>query len=307
MAKQWPNNGAVLQGVIPPIVTPLLYRDEIDLEGTRRLLEHILKSKVAGIFVLGTTGEFSSFSVSLRRNFIRLCCAIVNGRVPVLIGIADSAFWTTVELARVAKDAGASAVVLTTPYYFPMEQSEVKCYVEQVLKEVTLPVMLYNMPGLTKVWLEVETIRELSIHPQIIGVKDSSGDLDYFANLCQLKVQRPDWSIFIGPEHLLDQAISLGADGGVNGGANVNPELFVAACTAALNGNKKECNEWMNKVHAFQSIYQVGSGHGFRFITATKCALAQQGICNDLVALPLLPFTDDEKVEMRKVLADLQH
>ena len=267
----WPKDGTILRGVIPPIVTPLLSHNEIDVEGTRQLLDHILQTNVAGVFILGTTGEFSSLCPSLRVEFIKLCCQIVNGRVPLLVGIADTALSTTLELARVAKDSGASAVVLTTPYYFPLEQSEVKRYVELVLKEVELPVMLYNMPGMTKAWFDVETLRDLAKYPQIAGINDSSGDLEYFAKICKLKELRGDWSIFIGPEHLLANAIELGADGGVNGGANVFPELFVRACQAALNGETKQCEALMMQVDAFQAIYKVGSP-GFRFVTATKCA-----------------------------------
>lgn len=300
----WPNNETCLKGVVPPIVTPLLGIDTIDDEGTRRLLEHILQSKVAGIFVLGTTGEFSSLSLSLRCDFVRLCCSIVKERVPVLVGISDSAWMNTIELARVSKEAGASAVVLTTPYYFPMEQSEVLRYVEQVVDTVELPVMLYNMPGLTKVWLKVETLGKLASNPRIVGIKDSSGDLDYFANICKLKELRPDWSIFIGPEHLMAKAVTLGADGGVNGGANVFPELFVAACAAALNGDEDECHKKMCRVNAFQAIYKVGSP-GFRFITATKCGLSHLGICNDFVAPPLLPLTDYEKEEIGRILSEV--
>ena len=300
----WPHNGACLKGVVPPIVTPLLGIDEIDIEGTRRLLEHILRAKVAGIFVLGTTGEFSSLSLSLRCDFIRLCCNIVKERVPVLVGISDSVWANTIALARVSKESGATAVVLTTPYYFPMEQPEVLRYVEQVLNEVELPVMLYNMPGLTKVWLEVETLGKLATNSKIVGIKDSIGDLDYFAKICQLKQVRSDWSIFMGPEHLVAKAVSLGADGGVNGGANVLPDLFVAACDAALNGNEEECQTKMSQVNAFQAIYKVGSP-GFRFVTATKSALEHLGICSDFVAPPLLPNTDEEKKEIGRILSEI--
>jgi 4-hydroxy-tetrahydrodipicolinate synthase len=287
-------------------VTPLLDFETIDETGTRRLLEHILQANVAGIFLLGTTGEFASLSLTLRCDFIRLCCRIVDGRVPVMVGIADCSYSSTVELAHIAKEAGASAVVLTTPFYFPMEQEEVKIYIERVLQSVTLPVVLYNMPGLTKVWLEVETLELLAKHEQIVGLKDSSGDLAYFARVCKLKTIRPDWTIMMGPEHLLAEAVRLGADGGVNGGANVYPELFVQACKAAQSGQKDLCNALMSQIDEFQAIYRVGTP-GFRYVTATKYALSHVGICNDIpvVAPPLLAYTEDERRELGQILDSL--
>ena len=160
-------------------------------------------------------------------------------------------------------------------------------------------------PGLTQVWFAVDTLRELAKHSQIVGIKDSSGDIDYFAKICQLKELRPDWSIFVGPEHLLAQAVGLGGDGGVNGGANVDPELFVSACWAALNQDMDLCQEYMKRIDAFQAIYKVGAP-GFRFVTATKCALAHKGICGDFVAPPLLPFSEEEKRELGVILESLK-
>ena len=300
----WPFGDMTLRGVVPPIVTPLLNHDEIDREGTRRLLEHILQAEIAGVFALGTTGEFSSLSLSVRSEFVRLCCQIVNGRVPVLVGIADTAFTTTIELAKVAKEAGASAVVLTTPYYFPMEQTEVIDYVKHVLDQIDMPIMLYNIPAMTKVWLEKDTLRALAKHTQIVGIKDSSGDMNYFAEILKLKELRPDWSIFVGPEHLLAQAVALGADGGVNGGANVYPKLFVATCRAALNGDQTQCETLMKRVDAFNAIYRVGAP-GFRFVSATKCALACKNICSEYPAPPLTSLSPTEKDHVRMILSDV--
>jgi 4-hydroxy-tetrahydrodipicolinate synthase len=299
----WPKHGP-LQGIIPPIVTPLTEHDKIDGPGTRELLEHVIQAGVAGIFVLGTTGEFPYLSPSLRGDFVRLCCKLVGGRIPVLVGITDTSFATTIELAKVAKEAGATAVVLTTPFYFPLEQTEVLQYVEGVLENVELPVMLYNIPFLTNVWLEIDTLRTLTKHPKIFGIKDSSGDLEYFEKVCRLKEQRPDWTIMMGPEHLVPKAIKMGADGGVNGGANVEPELFVSVFKAAMQGDEARLEELMKRVVAFQAIYQVGTP-GFRLVIATKCALSLKNICSDTMAEPFRPFQSKERQEVKNILDGL--
>ncbi len=293
-----------LTGIVPPLVTPLSDRDTIDREGLHRLLDHVIAGGVSGVFILGSTGEAPSLSYRLRRELIRLSCEIVSGRIPVLVGVTDTAFVETIELAQVAKDAGAAAAVLTTPYYFPAGQTELTQYVDHIVAEIPLPLMLYNMPALTKVWLEIDTIRGLAHHQKIVGVKDSSGDLDYFARLAALKSQRPDWTIMIGPEHLMPQAVALGGDGGVNGAANFYPELFVSLYRAAAAGDEAKVAALMRRVDALQQIYNVGK-YGSRFIKATKCACSLLGICSDTLAEPFNHFLPPERKRVKEILDGL--
>jgi 2-dehydro-3-deoxy-D-pentonate aldolase len=293
-----------LSGIVPPLVTPLSDFDTIDDQGTQRLLEHVIAGGVSGVFILGTTGEAPSLSYRLRREFIQLVCQIVGKRVPVLVGVTDTSFVETISLAGVARDAGASCVVLSTPYYFPAGQTELIRYIGHVVKELPLPMMLYNMPSLTKVWFEIDTLRKLAEHGQIVGVKDSSGDLDYFQQLVALKADRPDWSVFIGPEHLTAQAVRLGGDGGVNGGANIFPELFVTLYQAAIRGDQNQVDVLTQRVEKLQQIYAVGK-YASRFIKATKCALSIQGICSDQMAEPFNNFLEPERARVAEILARL--
>ncbi len=230
-------------GIIPPLVTPLADRDALDEPGLQRLVEHVISGGVNGAFILGTTGEAPSLSYRLRRELIDRVCRQADGRVPVLVGVTDTAFVESVRLARHAAEAGAAAVVLSTPYYFPAGQTELRGYINNIVQQLPLPLVLYNMPGLTKVWFELETLRELAQLDGIIGIKDSSGDLEYFESLMSLRELRPDWSIMIGPEHLLPRAMELGGDGGVSGGANVFPRLFVECYRAAAAGNSARVAE----------------------------------------------------------------
>jgi len=151
------NSGlaAPLRGIVPPMITPLSARDELDVAGLERLIEHILSGGVSGLFVLGTTGEGPSLGYRLRRDLVQRTCRQVNGRVPVLVGITDTAFIESVNLARWAADVGADAVVLAPPYYLPEGQPELQEYLDHIVAELPLPMFLYNMPSLTKVSFEL--------------------------------------------------------------------------------------------------------------------------------------------------------
>lgn len=294
-----------LQGIVPPLVTPLASRDALDLEGLEHLVEHVISGGVNGIFILGTTGEAPSLSYRLRRELIGTVCRLVSGRVPVLVGITDTAFAESVNLASVAADAGASRLVLTTPYYFPAGQTELKEYIRHLIPELPLPLMLYNMPALTKVWFEIDTLRELVDLEGIVGVKDSSGDMDYYATLVTLRGERPDWSFFVGPEHLLPQSIALGGDGGVNGGANVFPRLFTDIYQAATTGNTGELARLEQLVDSLQRIYDIGK-YPSRHIKATKSALSILRICDDFMAEPFHRFKAAERERVQIVLEELK-
>ena len=290
------------RGIVPPLVTPLADRDKLDHEGTQRLLEHVVEGGVQGVFILGTTGEAPSLSYALRREFIQLVNEVIDGRVPVLVGVTDTSLVESLRLADFARQSGADAVVLSTPYYFPAGQTELIKYIADIVEEVPLPLMLYNMPSLTKVWFEIDTLRTLTQHPQIVGVKDSSGDLKYFQQMLRLKEIRPDWSMFIGPEHLTAQAVAMGADGGVNGGANIYPQLFVDLYQAAVTENHQKIEVLSQRVDRLQQIYKVGK-YASRFIKATKCALSINGICSDHMAEPFNHFMPPQRAEVSDILA----
>lgn len=292
-------------GIIPPLVTPLLGRDQLDHAGLERLIEHLLEGGVHGLFILGSTGEAPSLSYRLRRELVTAVCRQTAGRTPVLVGITDTAFVESVALAQHAAEAGADAVVLTTPYYFPAGQTELQSYVRNIVGELPLPLMLYNMPALTKVWFEIETLKNLADLEGIVGLKDSSGDLDYYGNATKLKELRPDWSILIGPEALLPESMQLGGDGGVSGGANVLPQLFVECYDAIVAGDALKLAESHRRIVDFQRIYEVGK-YASKYIKATKCCLSLLKICDDFMAEPFHSFLPPEREKVANILHELQ-
>jgi len=284
-----------LRGIIPPIITPLIDRDTLDAAGLERLLEHMLGGGVHGIFALGTTGEAPSLSYRLRREMVERTCRIVAGRVPVLVGITDTSFVESVELARFSAAQGAKAVVLSAPYYFPVGQPELVEYVEDLAPELPLPVFLYNMPSHTKVTFELETVKRAMQIPQVAGIKDSSGNMVYYHQLVRELPQRPDWSLLIGPEELLGESVLLGGHGGVSGGANLCPRLYVSLYEAAVRKDVQRVMELHAQVMRISgTIYKVGR-HGSAFIKSVKCALSVLGICDDFLAEPFHRFREQER------------
>jgi dihydrodipicolinate synthase/N-acetylneuraminate lyase len=294
-----------LSGIVPPMITPLRDRDVLDFAGLERLVEHILSGGVQGLFILGTSGEGPGLSYRLRREVIQHVCKQVRGRVPVLVGITDTAFTESIAIARFAADAGVQAVVSAGPYYLPVAQPELLDYVNRLTQEQPLPLFIYNMPQLTKVHFEPETLRQLSHLEKIIGLKDSSADLAYFDKLVALKKLRPDWSVLVGPEHLLAETMRRGGDGGVNGGANFYPQLFVELFDAIKSGDFNRASALQEKLLQLGNIYSVGQ-HASAVIKGMKCACSLLGICDDLMAEPFERFNAPERAKIRAVLESLE-
>lgn len=294
-----------LVGIVPPLVTPLAARDALDVEGLERLVEHVLAGGVHGLFILGTTGEAPDLSYRLRRELISRVCRLVRERVPVLVGITDTAFVESLALARHAAEAGATALVSAPPYYFPAGQPELVDFVERLVAELPLPLFLYNMPQLTKTPFAVATLQRVAHLAGLIGIKDSSGDLEYFGQVLALaRAERPDWSVLMGPEELLVEAIRQGAQGGVCGGAQIMPALLVRLYEAAVAGDGQRLDSLQADLASLGRIYTVGR-HASAVIKGTKCALSLLGLCQDVMAEPWTKFNAPERARVREILESL--
>jgi 4-hydroxy-tetrahydrodipicolinate synthase len=295
-----------LSGIVPPMITPMRGRDELDLTGLERLVEHVLAGGVSGLFVLGTTGEGPSLGYRLRRELVERVCRQVRERVPVLVGITDTAFVEALTLARFAADAGAQAVVAAPPYYLPGGQPELREYLHHLVPELPLPLFLYNMPALTKVPFELETVRAAMDDPRIVGLKDSSGDMAYFLGAAGLVAHRPDWSLLIGPEERLMEAMLAGGHGGVSGGANLFPSLYVGLFDACRTGDLSRARELHAQViRVGDGLYRIGR-HPSAIIKGVKCALSCMGVCDDFMAEPFHRFRADERALVAQRLEALQ-
>lgn len=293
-----------LKGIVPPMITPLLGRDQLDVAGFENVLERVLGGGVHGVFILGTTGEAPSLSYRLRREVIDRACKIVRGRVPVLVGITDTSMVEAVSLARHAATAGAQALVTAAPYYFPEGQPELIDFVEGLVPQLPLPLYVYNMPQMTKVTFEPETIRRLTQLEGLIGLKDSSGDLNYYQQLVEVAKARPDWRVFVGPEHLLVETLRLGGHGGVNGGAQIDPHLLVGLYDATVRGDQATVERLQARLVKLGEVYRVGR-HASAVIKGVKCSLNLLEICAGEMAEPFRAFHEPERRKVAQVLTEL--
>lgn len=294
-----------IRGIIPPMITPLLDAATLDREGLVRLIEHIVGGGVNGLFILGTTGEGPSLPYALRRDLVSETCALVRGRVPVLVGVTDTAYGELIAMAEHAAAAGASAVVVAPPPYFTATQGELLGYLQRVATAAPLPVLLYNIPSHTKVFIEANTVRRAAELPNVIGLKDSSGDLTHFHRVQLLLAERPDFTLLVGPEEMLAASVLLGGHGGVNGGANLMPELYVALFNAARAGDLPQVHLLHRRVMALSTqLYSVGRSNA-SVLLGLKCALALRGICHDAMAEPFSRLSAGDRAVIAERLEGL--
>lgn len=293
-----------LRGVAPPVLTPLVTPDELDAPALGRILERLIAGGVAGAFVLGTTGEAPALSYRLRYELVARAAEFVQGRVPLLVGVSDTSLTEAVRLAQHAAHCGATAIVATPPYYFPLRPRDVVRFFLRLADASPLPLYVYNMPACTGVGLTVDDVAACAPHQNIIGVKDSSGDLELFRQLLTLRDARADWSFFVGPEHLLMDAVLAGGDGGVHGGANLDPALFVRWFHAADRCDLVEAEALRRRVLQLGRIYEVG-GDFLSVTRGLKCALSLLGVCSDVMAEPAEPYVGEQRALIGRFVREL--
>jgi dihydrodipicolinate synthase/N-acetylneuraminate lyase len=293
-----------LRGVITAMITPLRGRDVLDHAGLERLIEHLIAGGVHGLFILGTTGEAPGLSYRLRTELIERTCKQVAERLPVIVGITDTAFVEAANLATSARKFGAQAVVASAPYYFPASQVELLDFVEHLAAEVPLPLLLYNAPTNTGHTFEPSTVLRAADVPNVIGLKDSGGNMTYFHSVVELLKGRPDFTLLVGPEELLAEAVLLGAHGGMCGGSNFYPQLFVRLYEAAVARDFEQIRILHSRVMQISTtIYRVGR-YESSYLKGLKCAVSLLGLAEDFMAEPFRPFDSPERAKVSEYMAD---
>lgn len=281
-----------LTGLIPPMVTPLDAKRRLDKKGTKNMVNHLLKGGVDGIFLLGTTGEGPHLSYAIRENLVETVCRLVKGRVPVLVGITETDLDDAVAFASKCKSYGASAVVAAPPYYFKLTQAECIAWFAEMADRLPLPLVIYDMPAHTDTIIEPATIAKLAAHPNIIAMKDSSSIIALFNKFrIALEPFADKFSLFMGPDEAMGEAVLLGADGGVCTGANLWPAQFKAMYLAAKAGDveKVRCLQRFTTMSSYL-LYGLGQGQ-IGFLKGVKCALSEMGLIRNVLAEPFTPFS----------------
>ena len=299
-----PTMSIPYKGIIPPLATPLSDIDTIDIGALERLIQHLIDGGVHGIFLLGTSGEGPSLSPDCRRTMILEATRIIDRRLPVLVGISDTSKTESLKMAQFAADCGADAVVSAGPFYMPPSPDQVAPYFSSIADESPLPVIVYNIPICTGELFTVDSVKRLLDHQNVIGIKDSAGDMSRFNRLIELTHIREDFTVLMGPEDLTAQAVMMGAHGAVCGGANLLPELFVAVYEAAVCADLNDVQRLQVKVHELaQQVYSFDTGVS-GFLRGLKCALSCIGLCENVLSAPYEPLDENAQQEIKRRLVE---
>ncbi len=295
------------EGLIPPMVTPLDERRRLDKAGVKNMVRHLVDGGVDGIFLLGTTGEGPHLSYAIRRDLVKETCRLVKGKVPVLVGITETDLEDALAFAKTCKAFGAAGVVAAPPYYFKLTQAECVAWFSELADRSPLPVVVYDMPAHTDTVIEPATIVKLAAHPNIVAMKDSSSVIALF-NKFRLALEpfADKFSLFMGPDEAMGEAVLLGADGGVCTGANLWPAAFKAMFLAAKAGDAAK----VARIQRFTTmssylLYGLGAGQ-IGFLKGVKAALAGMGLVQNALAAPFAPFAGKELAAVKKALKTLR-
>ncbi len=272
----------MLEGVNTPLVTPCGPGPRPDLGALKALIDFAVEGGVRAICIGGTTGEFIHYSLDVREQM--LACAVSSSKVPIIAGIAHSSLEGALELARVAAEAGASALLVMPPYFFRYQQGEVREFYLRFAdgRPSVLPILLYNIPAFTNE-ISFETARGLLSSGGFAGIKDSSGSMDSFGRLRALRNQHP-FTLLVGDDKLFTEARTRGADGVISGVAGVLPELMLAidrAVVAGASGRAQVLDRRLREFIAWLDRFPAPVG--------IKLALAERGLPTGPEAVPLGP------------------
>ena len=290
--------GTALQGVIPPMISPLTVAGDPDESATGRLVEHILAAGCSGLFVLGGCGEGAWLTGTQRAGVIRFVVRAAASRAPVLAGVMLPATGSAIEAGRVAVGEGVDALVVGSPYYYAVDSGTQVRHVESLLMSVSLPVLLYNIPQATHHALSPATARLLAKEQRVLGIKDSAGDFEAFQQFLAIKQSHPTFRVLQGNEHLAAASLLQGGDGLVPGMANFVPALFVALRQAAAGGDAARCATLQAQISDLCSLHSHG-----HWLPALKAACAAVGLGNGLPSLPLASVSDEERRSIEIILA----
>jgi len=230
-----------LSGVFAAAVTPNRPGTlDADFTGLMDLLDFLADAKVDGICLLGSTGEFLNYSFSDRQRLVYL--GAKRSRVPLMVGVAHSTLRGALQIADEAISSGADGLLLMPPYFFPYGQPEIEHFYREFARETgdAVPLMLYNIPQFTS-QIEPETVRRLLDTGRFAGIKDSSGDWNYFEQLLAMRREHP-FALLAGNDRIALQALRAGADGVLSGCASAIPEIVVSLYKTNLAGDDEQAD-----------------------------------------------------------------
>lgn len=286
-----------LRGIIPPIVTPMQANEDVDLPRLKSLIDEMLAKGVHGIFVLGTTSEFYALDDREKQEVIATTVAHVNRRVPVIAGTGAETTREAIRITRIAEKEGADGVSVITPYYISPNQAEIADHYRRVAESTKLPVLLYNNPATCGgVKIDVDTVAKLAEAPNIVGMKDSAGDLQTFIEYVRV-VPRDKFSVFQGRDTLILPALQFGARGAVPGTCNIAPAICVGIYEAFSRGDIATAQALQLRLSPLRLGLAIGTAPG-----AIKAAMNLLGMAVGPSRAPIAPLAPDKQEKLRAIL-----
>jgi 4-hydroxy-tetrahydrodipicolinate synthase len=290
----------MIRGSIVALVTPMhLGSLDIDWGALEKLVEWHIEQGTNSIVAVGTTGESATLDVSEHSAVIRAVVEQVAGRIPVIAGTGANSTREAIELTKAAKEAGADACLLVTPYYNKPTQEGLYLHHKAIAEAVAIDQILYNVPGRTACDMQIETVLRLSAIGNIVGIKEATGDLQRAE---QLIAQCPaDFAVYSGDDHTARELMLLGGSGDISVTANVAPKLMSEMCAAALAGDSALAAELDGQL--------IGL-HDAMFVEANpipvKWAVSQLGLMENSLRLPMTALSDQHHQQVAAALNDTQ-
>ena len=284
----------VFQGCATAIITPFR-SDSVDFDAFRRLIDRQIESGVHALVVCGTTGEASTMSYVERMRTIETAVRHVNGRIPIIAGTGSNNTETAITISKDASRLGADAILVVTPYYNKATQPGLVQHYSTIADNVNIPLILYNVPARTGISCSAETYAALSLHPNIIGVKEASGNMQLIQKTRDICPD--DFYIWSGNDDETASTMLLGGIGVISVVSNVMPREMVELTTACLKGDFRRAGSLQIKLRKMAEVL-------FREVNPipVKTALSMMGLCEEKMRLPLCEMTTDHRNELEAVL-----
>ena len=285
-------------GIIPAMVTPFTREYEVNEQALRRLVNHCIDGGVHGVFAVGSQGEFWALTPNEKRRIWEVVVEETRGRVPVYGGTVGVTTRETIALTRLAKDAGVDAVSILTPYFISPTDDELFHHYKSVAEAVDIPILLYTNPARTGVKISVSLLARLSKVPGIIGIKDSSGDLELTAEY--IRVAPPEFSVLMGRDTLIYAGLLYGTRGGIAATGNVKPALVAEIYDKFMAGDLKGALAAQRALAPLRLAFTWGS-----FPVVIKEALDLMGMECGPARAPVGPLAPEQRERLKGVLKDM--
>ena len=287
----------VFAGMATALVTPMT-PEGIDYDAFGRFIDFQIDSGINALVVMGTTGENATIEHLDQTEVIRFAVAHTAGRVPVIAGTGTNNTAHVIESTKRACEVGADAVLVVTPYYNKATQNGLIAHFTAVADVSTVPVILYNVPGRTGCNLQPKTLAVLAEHPNIVGLKEASGNMAQFMEIMRLVGDKI--AVYSGEDALTAPMMSMGCKGAISVLSNVVPAKAVAMTDAALAGNFEEAARLqLEMIPLIDALFsQVNP-------IPAKAAVAAMGYCQDYLRLPLTPMEEPFRTNLYEQMRKL--